>query len=400
MTLGDLFGLATEALRAHRLRYGLSALAIAVGVAAVVLLSSIGEGVRLFVLDQISMFGTTIVGVHAGKVSTGGVPGGVGGSARKLTIQDAQALSRLPGVVAATATVYGSARVEHGNRGRDVAIFGATGEMPRVLSMTVTSGSFLPSLDWDRASPVVVLGPKLKRELFGEANALGQVVRIGTARFRVIGIMESKGQYLGFDMDDTAYIPLASAMRLLNRSEVGEVDLLAASTDDVDAVVERATRLMIDRHRGEEDVTIVTQKDALQMVDQIMRVITLTVTAIAGISLLVGAIGILTILMIVVRERVREIGLVKALGATRNQILAWYLCEAAVTAGIGSVAGLAAGVGGAAALSRVVPGITTTTPPWIAVSAMAMSVTVGLLAGVAPALRAAGLDPVEALRSE
>jgi putative ABC transport system permease protein len=400
VTLRDLLDLSAEALLAHRLRYGLSALAIAVGVASVVLLSSIGEGLRVFVLDQVSMFGTTIVGVHAGKVSTGGVPGGVGGSARKLTIQDAQELSRLPGVVAATATVYGSARVEHGSRGRDVAVFGVTGEMPRVLSMTVTTGSFLPSLDWDRTSPVTVLGPKLKRELFGEANALGQTVRIGTSRFRVIGIMESKGQYLGFDMDDMAYIPIANAMRLLNRNEVGEVDLLAASTEEVDGVVVRARLLMIDRHRGEEDVTIVTQKDALRMVDQIMRVITLTVTAIAGISLLVGAIGILTILMIVVRERVREIGLVKALGGKRGQIVAWYLCEAAVTAGVGSVAGLVVGVGGAAALTRVVPGLTTTTPPWIAASAVAMSVTVGLVAGVGPAFRAASLDPVESLRTE
>ena len=279
-------------------------------------------------------------------------------------------------------------------------VFGVTAQVPRVWSMRVASGSFLPDLEWDRSSPVVVLGPRLKRELFGNGNALGALVRIGTARFRVIGVMESKGTLLGFDMDDTAYIPVMSALRLFNLAELSEVNLLAATTAAVDSVVERARRVMIDRHGGEEDVTIVSQKDAMRMVDGIMRVLTLTVTAIAAISLLVGAIGILTILWIVVRERTQEIGLVKALGGTRLQILSWYLCEAALTAVAGGGAGLLIGSGVAAALSRVVPGLSTHTPAAILAAALVMAVSVGVLAGVAPAVRAARLNPVEALRAE
>ena len=400
MSPRDILALSVEALLAHRLRYGLSALAIAVGVAAVVLLSSIGEGVRRYVLDQFSMFGTNIVGVHPGKVSTGGIPGGMGGSARKLTLDDARVLRRIPGVASATATANGTALVEYGDRGRRVYVFGVTAQVPRVWSMGVASGSFLPELEWDRSSPVVVLGPRLKRELFGNGNALGALVRIGTARFRVIGVMESKGTLLGFDMDDTAYIPVMSALRLFNLAELSEVNLLAATTAAVDSVVERARRVMIDRHGGEEDVTIVSQKDAMRMVDGIMRVLTLTVTAIAAISLLVGAIGILTILWIVVRERTQEIGLVKALGGTRLQILSWYLCEAALTAVAGGGAGLLIGSGVAAALSRVVPGLSTHTPAAILAAALVMAVSVGVLAGVAPAVRAARLNPVEALRAE
>ena len=399
MTTGDLAGLTIEALRAHRLRYGLSALAIAVGVAAVVLLSSIGEGTRRYIMSQMSQFGTTLIAITAGKVQTGGVPG-VGGSARRLTLDDARALARIPGVVGVVAQAYGTAEVKYAGLGRRVYIYGCTSDAPRVWQWRVSQGEFLPPGDMERASPVAVLGPRLKRELFGEENALGAVVRIGLVRFRVIGIMEQKGQFLGFDLDDAAFIPVASALRLFNLPEVQEIDLMAATTDDIDPVAERAKALMLERHQGQDDVTIITQKDAQETVNRILGIISAVVTAIAGISLLVGAIGILTIMWIVVQERVAEIGLVKALGARRGQILAWYLFEAAVTALAGGVAGLFVGMGGSWLLARIVPGLSTVTPVGVVVAALGMALGVGLSAGVAPALRAARMDPVEALRAE
>jgi putative ABC transport system permease protein len=266
--------------------------------------------------------------------------------------------------------------------------------------MRVAAGRFLPDVEWDRGSAVAVLGPTLKRELFGNVAAVGRQIRIGQARFRVIGVMESKGMMFGFDLDDIAYVPVADALRLFNRPELGEIDLKATSIDDSERLRERARRLMIDRHGGEEDFTVMTQADAMKVIDAIMDVVTGAVTAIAGVSLLVGAIGIFTVLWIVVQERVREVGLIKALGATDAQVLSWYLCEAALTAGVGGAAGLVAGAGGAALLARLVPAIQAYTSPRVVAIALGVSLGVGLLAGVAPAMRAARLDPIEALRTE
>jgi putative ABC transport system permease protein len=400
MSLGVLLGLALEALRAHRMRYGLSALAIAVGISSVVMMTSLGEGTLLFIQKQMSTFGTTLVSVNPGKISTGGMPGGMGGSWRHLTIDDAKALRRMPGVVEAIPAAFGTALVEYGRRGRRVFVYGVTAQMPRAWSIRIATGSNLPDIDWDRGSPFVLLGPRLKRELFGDANPIGQVVRIHRTRFRVCGVVETKGQFLGFDIDDAAYIQVASAMRLFNRPELQEVDLVAATVEESEILAERARVLMKERHGGHEDVTIVTQKDAMEVMSNILRVVSGAVTAIAAISLLVGAIGIFTILWIVVGERTQEIGLVKSLGGRRSQILSWYLCEAALTAGLGGVLGLIAGGGGAWLASEVVPGLESHTPPWVVIAALGMAMAVGLGAGVAPALRAARLDPVEALRAE
>ena len=401
MTALDLAGLSAEALRAHRMRYALSALAIAVGIAAVVLMVSIGEGMRLFIVDQVSSFGTTLVSVNPGRVETsGGMPGAVGGSVRKLTLDDARAMRRVPGVIGVVPVAYGTALVEYQNRGRDVFVYGVSHDAPEVWAMPVGAGRFLPEMDYDRAAPVCVLGPKLKRELFGEGNALGATVRIGRARYRVLGVMAPKGQFLGFDLDDTVYIPVGSAMRLLNRSEVDEVDLRAASPDAIDPVARRVKALMIERHDGHEDFTIVTQAEGLSMVNNILGVVTTVVSAIAAISLLVGAIGILTIMWIVVRERTAEIGLVKALGARRGQILTWYLAEAAATALVGGIGGLVLGVGGAMLLAAVVPGLESHTSLLVVLVALAMASAVGVASGVAPALQAARMDPVQALRGE
>jgi len=400
MNFADLLGLTLEALRSHRLRYGLSALAITVGVAAVVLLSSLGAGMRHFILGQMTQFGTNLVGIYPGKIETSGMPGLLGGSARRLTLDDARVLSRLPGVTGTVPTAFGTSMVKFGNRSRRVYLYGATADVPQTWSMDVAVGEFLPDVDYDRASPVVVLGPRLKTELFGDANPLGQIVRVAETRFRVIGVMEQKGQFLGFDLDDAAYVPVANAMQLFNRPELDEIDLLAASADAIDPVVERATALLKERHNGTVDFTIVTQKEGQAMVDRIVTVVSGVVTGIAAISLLVGAIGILTIMWIVVQERVGEIGLAKAIGATRGQILLWYLFESAVTALVGGVAGLLIGVGGAWLLSSTVPGINSLTSPLIVLEALAMALVVGVGAGVAPAMKAASMDPIEALRGE
>ncbi|MGE5176158.1 MAG: ABC transporter permease [Hyphomicrobiales bacterium] len=400
MTIRDLTGLTLEGIRAHRLRYALSALAVGVGVAAVVLLASIGEGTRLFITRQMTQFGSTIVGINPGKVETGGVPGMMGGTQRKLTLDDARALSRLPAAAGVVPVTIGTAPVEYRGRSRTVYVYGVTAEMDSVWNWHVAQGEPIPRGDWDRGAAVALLGPKVKRELFRDENPLGAPVRIGEARFRVTGVMEPKGQFLGFDMDDAVFIPVANGLRLFNLTELNEIDVLAASPDDVDPLAARIRRTLIARHDGKEDFTITTQADAMVVVNRILDIITGVVTGIAGISLLVGAIGILTIMWIVVGERTGEIGLAKAIGAKRSQIRAWYLFEAAATALAGGAAGLISGIGLARLLAAVVPGLSTATPPGVVIAAVVMALGVGLLAGVLPAMRAATLDPIEALRTE
>jgi putative ABC transport system permease protein len=246
----------------------------------------------------------------------------------------------------------------------------------------------------------VVLGPTLKREIFGEANALGDWVRIGGTRFRVVGVMEPKGQFLGLDLDDSAYVPVASAMQLFNLDELTEIDLLYRHAQLVDSVVEGIRRLLTERHRGNEDFQITTQAAMLEVFDNILGMITLAVGGIAAISLLVGGIGILTMMWIAVNERTAEIGLVRAVGATRAQVLLLFLSESLVLAILGGLTGLGAGLGLAALLRTAVPGLPVSTPPLFAAAALAVSALVGIASGVLPARRAAGLDPIEALRGE
>ena len=207
----DLLRLSSGAMRGHPLRSVLSMLGIGVGIAAVIMLTSLGEGARRYMLNQFAEFGTNVIDIRPGKTETHGTSGVFGGTTRKLTIEDAVAVGRLPTVDAAVPGVIGQARVEGNGRGRSVVIFGSTSEMPSLYSFEVGQGSFLPKGDLRRASSVVVLGPRLKHELFGEENPLGQFVRVAETRFRVIGVMKPKGEVLGQNLDDAAFIPVATA---------------------------------------------------------------------------------------------------------------------------------------------------------------------------------------------
>lgn len=395
----DLIRLAYNSVAAHKLRSALSMLGIAIGIASVILLTSIGEGTRRYIVGQFAQFGTNIISVTPGKSETLGIPGVLGGTTRKLTIDDAAALQRISGVEETVANAVGSARAEANGRGRDVFIYGVTPNVPRAWRFSVRQGSFW-SGDPRRAAQVAVLGPTLKRELFGEENALGRFVRIGGSRFRVIGIMESKGQFIGFDIDDAAYIPVASAMRIFNLAELNEIHVVYSHAGLADRVEREVRRVMMDRHGGTEDFTITTQKAMLSVFGNVMNVITLAVGAIAGISLLVGSIGILTMMWIAVGERTQEIGLVRAIGATRRQVQLLFLTEAAALATLGGAIGVLAGMGIAALLRLAVPGLPVHTPLLFVALAVGTSTVTGLLSGVLPARRAAALDPIEALRTE
>jgi putative ABC transport system permease protein len=396
----ELITLSLRAIVAHRLRSALSMLGIGIGVTSVILLTSIGEGARLYILSQFTQFGTNLLAVHPGKAETMGIPGAMGGTTHKLTIDDAEALERIPGVEKVVPMTFGTARVEAKGRGRSVFVYGVTPEVPEVWQWGVRVGSFWPPGDPRRSVSQAVLGPKLKNELFGSANALGEFVRIGGTRFRVVGLMEPKGQFLGFDLDDSVYIPVASAMRIFNLDELVEIDLTFSNAHLLDDVESEIRRILTDRHGGREDFSVTSQAAMLEVFDNIMNIITMAVGAIGGISLLVGAIGILTMMWIAVGERRNEIGVIRSVGATRRQVQLVFLVEAATLATLGGLAGIAVGAGICALLRVVVPGLPIHTPPVFVLLAVTVSLAIGLLAGVTPARRAALLDPIEALRAE
>jgi putative ABC transport system permease protein len=395
----DLFLLAFRALAAHRLRSFLTLLGIAVGIAAVILLTSIGEGVHRFVLAEFTQFGTNVIEIAPGKTRASGGPGGLQTTVRLLTLDDVATLARVPGIVAVTPNVWGNSEVAANGRLRRTTVQGVGPELPEIMKLAVQSGSFLPAESLEHSRALAVLGPKLKQELFGAEPALGQRLRIGGMQFRIVGVMAAKGQFLGMDLDDTVYIPTARALELYNREGLMRIHLSYRAGLEARDVAKTVKSTLAARH-GREDFTLTTQEDMLRTLSKILNVLTAAVGALGGISLLVGGVGIVTIMTIAVTERTNEIGLMVALGARRNTILGLFLGEAVALAAIGGLFGLLLGIGLAQLIGLFVPALPVHTPLAFVLLAEALAAAIGLAAGVLPARRAALLDPVEALRTE
>ena len=398
MQIQDQAQFITGSIRAKPLHSFLTGLGIAVGIAAVLLLTSMGEGLQRYVLAEFTQFGTNLIAINPGKVTTMGTSLGVIGSERLLTLEDAQALGQLPGVEAAVPMVQGNVEIRAGNRTRRITAYGVGPEMDRAFRMQVQLGRFLPPDDPRSARPFVVLGQKVRHELFPQQNPLGERVQIGNQPVRVIGVMEAKGQILGFDMDDTVYIPAVRALDLFNRDGLMEIDVLYREGMHADEVVASIKRVLLARH-GQEDFTITTQQQMLDVLGSVLGMLTVAVGALGGISLLVGSVGIFTVMTIAVRERTGEIGLLRAIGATRGQILLLFLVEGTLLALLGGTAGLLAGLLCALMVKLFVPLIHFHTPWSFVALAELLALFVGMLASILPARQAAMLDPLEALRS-
>ncbi|MCW8889853.1 MAG: ABC transporter permease [Sedimenticola sp.] len=399
MLTRDFIKLALNSVSFHRTRSLLTALGIAVGIAAVVLLTSIGEGINKFVLSEFTQFGTNLIAINPGKSETFGISGALVNSVRPLSLEDAETLAKLPHIEAVVPLAQGNAAVEFNQRSRRTYIYGVNQDVPRVWQMKPALGRFLPDDDPRFARSFVVLGSKIRDELFKQENPLGERVRIGGETFRVIGVLESKGQLLGFDLDDAVYIPTYKAMALFDQEGLMEIDLLYREGMDSAVIAKNIKQHLIKRH-GNEDFTITTQDQMLDTLGSVLNILTLAVGALGSISLLVGGVGILTIMTISVNERRAEVGLFRALGARKQQILWLFIGEAVVLACLGGLAGLIIGAGGAWLLHVAIPALPTHTSWGYVLAAEGIAATIGLLAGVMPAWRAARLDPIEALRDE
>jgi putative ABC transport system permease protein len=399
MEILDQIQFITTSIRSKRLQSFLTGLGIAVGIGAVILLTSMGEGLQRFVLAEFTQFGTNLIAINPGKVTTMGTSLGIFGSERLLTLEDCAALSQISQVEVAVPMIQGNAEVKAGNRTRRITIYGVGPNMDKAFRMRVARGRFLPPDDPRLARPYVVLGHKTRQELFPDRDPLGQRILVGNLPGRVIGIMEPKGQILGFDMDDTVYLPAVRALDLFNREGLMEVDILYREGNKAKEVVAAIRRVLLHRH-GQEDFTITTQQQMLDVLGSVLGMLTVAVGALGGISLLVGSVGIFTVMTIAVRERTGEIGLLRALGATRKHILLLFLLEGIVLAGLGGTAGLLLGFCLGWLIHAFIPLLPVHTPWTFVFLAELLSMAIGIIAGIMPARQAALLDPLEALRSE
>ena len=376
----------------------LTLLAMAIGVGAVILLTALGEGARLYVTREFTSLGTHLLITIPGRSeTTGGPPPMLGETPRDLTLEDALALKRSSAIRRVAPVAIGSAPVAWQQREREATIMGSTAEMFDIRQLSMAQGRFLPAGNPSRGSAVCVLGYKIKRELFGNSSPLGEWVRIGGRRFRVIGVMAAKGQSLGLDMGDIAIIPVASAQMLFNTSSLFRILIQAGGREAVPRAKKAILKILQDRHEGEDDVTVITQDALLKTFDRIFNALTLTVGGIAAISLAVAGILIMNVMMISVSQRKTEIGLLKAIGSPRSQILRLFLSESAVLSLIGSFLGVVLALVGTWASLRFYPNFPVTIPWWALTAATVVGVFTGLVFGVLPARRAAGLEPVEAL---
>ncbi|MEW6678642.1 MAG: ABC transporter permease [Pseudomonadota bacterium] len=395
----DALSLAWNTLAHQGRRTALIALAMAIGVAAVVVLTALGEGARRYVLDQFAGLGSNLVIVLPGRAETTGAAPGVlsGQTTRDLTLDDALAVSRLPGVARVAPLNVGSVQVSAGKLSREVVLLGSSDALLPVRNMRLGQGRFLPAGPLDRADPVCVLGDQLRRELFGNASPLGQWVRIGDRRMRVIGTLAPQGQQMGFNTDETVVVPVATAQQLFNTPSLFRILVEARGRSAVDGVKARIRDLLKARHDGEEDVTVITQDAVLATFDRILTALTLAVAGIAAISLAVAGVLIMNVMLVSVSQRRAEIGLLKALGAAAGHIRILFLTEAALIALLGGLAGLVLGLGASLALGQFYPDLDFTPPLWAVGVSLATALVFGLLFAWLPARRAAAVDPALSL---
>src|SRR5499427_7943030 len=391
-----------QALQRYPLRTSMLLLAIAIGVAAVVMLTAVGEGARRYVTGQFASLGTNLLIVLPGKSETaggGGIEGLlIGETARELTLQDTIAIGRLGRVHQVTPVVVGSGTVSTRARVRDITIVGTSEPMAAIQHWTVERGRFLPPGDLDVASPVCVLGYTVAHELYDADSPVGQWLRIGDARCRVVGVLAQQGLAGGFKVDETVIMPVANAQQIFNTSSVFRILVEATSRDSIKAAKSDIVALIKMRHAGTEDITVITQDALVSTFDSIFGMITAGLAAIAAISLIVAGVLIMNVMLVAVSQRTAEIGLLKAVGARHRQIIALFLTEAACLSLLGAVVGLGIGTAGSWALTLAFPVLDFSAPPWASAAAVGVAIASGLLFGILPARRAANLDPVLALK--
>ncbi|MDP3539320.1 MAG: ABC transporter permease [Azonexus sp.] len=399
MRLADTLRFARDAATGYPMRTTLSVLAMSIGVAAVVILTALGDGARRYVVGQFSSIGTNLVIVLPGRSGTGGFnpANAITTTPRDLTIDDAGALRRASAVSRLAPLAVGTSEVSFGGRLREVMVAGSTSEFIPIRNFELAQGQGLPDDDWNRGTPVAVIGATIRDEMFGSEPAVGKLIRVGDRRLRVVGVLKSLGQGLGMNTDELIIVPVALAQAMFNSNTLFRILVEAKSREAIPEAKEQVMEILKQRHRGEEDVTVITQDAVLATFDKLLGALTLGVAGIAAISLAVAGILVMNVMLVAVTQRTGEIGLLKALGATARTIRLAFLAEAAMLSTVGAVVGYLLGQLGAFGLRQAFPVFPAYPPDWAVIAGLSTALITGLLFGVMPARRAARLDPVQAL---
>jgi putative ABC transport system permease protein len=399
MKFGDLFGFAWRAFSSSRIRALLMLLAMAIGIAAVVIVTSLGEGARRYVTQEFATLGTNLVLVFPGRSETAGANPGmlIFKAARDLTVDDSSSLQRVRWVTRVVPVAVGTAEAKRLQFVREVPVVGTTAPWAAVRHMDMEEGSFLPQGDPNAATPVCVLGHTVRTEFFGNAPVVGEWIRLGDRKFRVIGVLAPKGMGLGMNTDEIVVVPVAAAQALFNSTSLFRVIVETTNRDVLDQVRNDVEETLAKRHQGERDVTVLTQDAVLATFDQILVALTLAITAIASISLVVAGVLITNLMLISVTQRRAEIGLLKALGASQRQIRGIFLSEGVVLSAVSGALGVIVGEIGVALIRSMYPVFPATIPNWTIAAALGAAVATGTVFSVLPARRAALLDPILAL---
>lgn len=399
----EYFRISFESVALNKVRSFLTMLGVIIGVTAVILLVSLGEAAQKYIEQEFAGMGSNLIRITPGKQETSGMAPLIAGSFRKLTNDNAKEIRRkVPGIAGVAPMVMGAGAIRYHNLQRSSMVIGVTEDFEEVRGMHAQIGRSILRKDVDRNSPVCILGTTVKEELFGAKNALHAKVSINRRKFLVVGIMEEKGVTLGINMDDIVLIPLTASQQMFfgGQDEVFQILVAAQHPEEMDGVIEHIKEILIAAHDYAEDFTIIDQRSLLDTFGRIFRMLKIMLAGLASISLLVGGIGIMNIMLVSVRERTREVGIRKAVGARRRDIGFQFLVESVTLSSVGGILGVLCAFGGALILGAVYPVFPVSCSLWSVLMAFFFSLTVGVFFGVYPALKASSVDPVEALRYE
>lgn len=402
MSVLEILRLAFENLVVNKLRSGLTMLGMIIGVGAVVLLVSIGNGAKNYITSEFEGMGTNFISIQPGKTdSRGGFGPPMGSTKRKITLADVDALEKqAANLQAVSSLMFGAGTVKSFDRSMNINIMGCNEQFPQIFNLDLAQGQFFGREESETGRRVAVIGNKIAKELFGSDSPLGRSVKVNESDHKVIAVLASTGEKLGMNLDELVLVPTRSAMRIFNEDKLFGIRAKARSKVGVEDAVSEVREILMARHNGNEDFTIMTQGAILQTMNTILGMLTYVLAGIAMISMLVGGIGIMNIMLVSVTERTREIGIRRAVGARRRDIMGQFLAEAVVLSVMGGLIGLLGSTFFTYLVSWVVPRFNMRAPLWVLIPAFSISLLTGVIFGVWPARKASHIETIEALRYE